>query len=71
MATKKSVWKGQSPSHCLISSIKGHRFIFSPLAEQTQMVVRIVCKPFPQLEEHSLLPDSIFFSEIQKENNKM
>ena len=55
----------QFPSQLFISSIRRHCF---PLAEQTQMFVRIVCKPCPQLEEQSVLPDSIFCSEIQKGN---
>ena len=67
MATIKSAWKIQSPSQCLISSIRRH---FFPWVEHTQMFVRIVCKPCPQVEEQSVLPDSIFCSEIQKGNKK-
>ena len=62
MVTIKSAWKIQSPSQCFISSIRIHCF---PSGE---MFVRIVCKPCPQLEEQSVLPDFIFCSEIQKEN---
>ena len=62
MVTIKLVRKMQSPLQRFISSIRRHCF---PLGE---MFVRIVCKPCPQLEEQSVLPDFIFCSEIQKEN---
>ena len=62
MEAIKSAWKIQSPSQRFISSIRRHCF---PSGE---IFVRIVCKPCPQVEEQSVLPDSIFCSEIQKGN---
>ena len=65
MATKNSAWKIQTPSQRFISSIRRHWF---PSGE---IFVRIVCKPFPHVEEQPVLPDSIFCSEIQKGNKNM